>query len=621
MGHKRKKFAERKAEKSSRGYNDSPFKNVAASDTPKGFSRIMFKKQSMENKQKEKAELAANKGQDQKGNKKQAQVDPKKGAKSSLQDLKIMPGEKLRDFSRRVDEHMRDTMMKTNKENTAAGSKKKKYFEKLKAKKVDKRLKTQEEKAYEDFETIQDRVRLNDVAQAPPSLTSVPKKRRSDDHYATKQWKNTPGEEDYDDLVGEADSKDKKNKRSDRDDEENKAKRPRLKNMTPAGRRIIEEERKQAIENYRLMKARKTVERADASADGAFNKDFYPDKDVLQNTSLAETFFGIEKTETNIYFAQAAVISTVAHIVLFYLTWLLVPSLGKDRRRLAWVCSIFCSSVFFVMAMIEALHLRTTLYDRLGWTTTDMEGDRPINVISFLVPRMAAWIKRHALADGSTVLAGQTATAAAAAAAQQSCNMLQRFATLLHQTFSLPIFSLAPLSPTQRYSESAPYYFGGGGRLLISMENYPHESFLGAASPGIFVEFCMADLVLGSLHYPKEVDPLSGWVHHIAYTILAARVAAAKDLSTYCIAGGPLESPSGGRILYSLSLSLHCFWFYKYCRGRARRARRAKAEAEKAAIEAEAKKSEEKVDASGPVAQASATARRTVQLRFGHRSS
>lgn len=105
---------------------------------------------------------------------------------------------------------------------------------------------------------------MNDVAQAPPVLTAVPKKRKNDEFMANKQWKNTPGEEDYDDLLAGVNTKDKKRKLGKADDDGDESKRPktsRLKNLTPAGRRIIEEERKQAIENYRLMKARKALGR------------------------------------------------------------------------------------------------------------------------------------------------------------------------------------------------------------------------------------------------------------------------------------------------------------------------------------------------------------------------
>ncbi|KAF9979328.1 hypothetical protein BGZ73_000022 [Actinomortierella ambigua] len=262
MGHKRKKHAERKADRDAKGFDESPMK--MSSDTPKGFARIMFKKQQIEKRAQDikaakngAASLPSLKNKDE-----DIGVDPKSKttnagtnkAKQPSEELRIKPGEKMGEFSRRVEEHMRDKMLKTAKSNTAEGSKKKKYFEKLKAKKKGAKLQAEEDKAYEEFERLQDRVRLNDVAQAPPTLTAVPKKRKNDEKLATRQWKNTPGEEDYEDLVPE-DIK----RKTDQDSGSDK-KRSRLRNMTPAGRRILEAERKQAIENYRMVKARKLLD-------------------------------------------------------------------------------------------------------------------------------------------------------------------------------------------------------------------------------------------------------------------------------------------------------------------------------------------------------------------------
>ncbi|KAF9959413.1 hypothetical protein BGZ72_009674 [Mortierella alpina] len=258
-------------------FDESPFKN-AVSDTPKGFSRIMFKKESIaqrlkENKAGPSSEDFGHSKDKNKKNGKQGGANDGASKKSAAQELRIMPGEKMGEFSRRVDDHMRDKMMKTTKDNTAAGSKKKKYFEKLKAKEQEKKLKAQEEKAYQEYETIHDKIRLNEVAEAPPSLTAVPKKRKNDEFMVNKKWKNTPGEEDFDDLVADVD-KDKKRKAGEDDSAAATKKKSRLRNLTPAGRRIMEEERKQAIENYRLLKARKALERNpvqdnDADADDA----------------------------------------------------------------------------------------------------------------------------------------------------------------------------------------------------------------------------------------------------------------------------------------------------------------------------------------------------------------
>ncbi|KAG0034504.1 hypothetical protein BGZ81_004317 [Podila clonocystis] len=272
MGHKRKKFSDRVAERNNKGFDESPFKN-ATSDTPKGFSRILFKKESMQQRINEKRQGGSSEdlGKSAKGKNSKDNKNANKDKKPS-DELRIKPGERMGEFSRRVDDHMRDKLMKASKDNTAGGSKKKKYFEKLKAKESAKKLKQQEEKAYQEYETIQDKIRLNDVADAPPTLTAVPKKRRNDDFMANKKWKNTPGEEDFDDLVADVDTKDKKRKGA--EDDKPAAKKSRLRNLTPAGRRIIEEERKQAIENYRLMKARQALDRrpeqdADADADDA----------------------------------------------------------------------------------------------------------------------------------------------------------------------------------------------------------------------------------------------------------------------------------------------------------------------------------------------------------------
>ncbi|KAG0022943.1 hypothetical protein BGZ80_010780 [Entomortierella chlamydospora] len=275
MGHKRKKFSERVADRSSRGFDESPFKSPTT-DTPKAFTRIMFKKESLEKSMKEKRQSKSSEDLGlPKGGKKNGKDNGSNGGKKSAADqLRIQPGEKMGEFSRRVDDHMRDKLMKASKDNSATGSKKKKYFEKLKAKEKAKKLRAQEEKAHEEFETIQDKVRLNDVAEAPPTLTAVPKKRKNDEFMVNKKWKNTPGEEDYDDVIAEVDKMDKKRKLGATDDKSaGRKKSSRLKNLTPAGRRIIEEERKQAIENYRLMKARKALEKNPEQDDDAADDD------------------------------------------------------------------------------------------------------------------------------------------------------------------------------------------------------------------------------------------------------------------------------------------------------------------------------------------------------------
>ncbi|KAF9918864.1 hypothetical protein BX616_004816 [Lobosporangium transversale] len=132
MGHKRKKFSERVAERNARGFNESPFKN-AASDTPKAFSRIMFKKESIEKKREEqkrnnKSVSSTDHGRTKTGANHNSNKlnDKENGKKHSTEELRIKPNEKMSEFSRRVDEFMRDKLMKATMDNTSKGSKKKK---------------------------------------------------------------------------------------------------------------------------------------------------------------------------------------------------------------------------------------------------------------------------------------------------------------------------------------------------------------------------------------------------------------------------------------------------------------------------------------------------------------
>ena len=95
----------------------------------------MFKKESLEKKAKEQGPGLSSEdfGRSKDGKKKNDGKDnknSKKGDKKSAADeLRIMPGEKMGAFSRRVDDHMRDKLLKASKSHTATGSKKKKYVD------------------------------------------------------------------------------------------------------------------------------------------------------------------------------------------------------------------------------------------------------------------------------------------------------------------------------------------------------------------------------------------------------------------------------------------------------------------------------------------------------------
>jgi hypothetical protein len=101
------------------------------SDTPKAFSRILYKKESMEQRRGFSSEdFGLPKGKGKKGTADGSapteNKNPNAKKVSAMDELRIQPGEKMGEFSRRVDDHMRDKLLKATKDNTAGGSKKKK---------------------------------------------------------------------------------------------------------------------------------------------------------------------------------------------------------------------------------------------------------------------------------------------------------------------------------------------------------------------------------------------------------------------------------------------------------------------------------------------------------------
>jgi hypothetical protein len=76
----------------------------------------------------------------------------------------------------------------------------------------------------------------------------------------------------------------------------------------------------------------------------------------------------------------------------------------------------------------------------------------------------------------------------------------------LQWLITLLIFSLAPLKPTQVSSATAPYYLGGRGRLLFSMENFPRETWFSSVLCGYFIGYCIFDIRPHSLQEARQSD-------------------------------------------------------------------------------------------------------------------
>lgn len=131
---------------------------------------------------------------------------------ASIPELKIRPGERIRDFNQRVEQEFAHDIyasMRTNQRSESNQKKRQRRRERLKAKKQQQR--GVGDASDDEFERAPSARPLHDVAQAPPVLTARPKER------APNPMANRP-------------------------------------KPSPARQRILDEERKRVIEQYRAQK-------------------------------------------------------------------------------------------------------------------------------------------------------------------------------------------------------------------------------------------------------------------------------------------------------------------------------------------------------------------------------
>lgn len=167
-----------------------------------------------------------------------------------------------------------------------------------------------------------------------------------------------------------------------------------------------------------------------------------------------------------------------------------------------------------------------------------------------------------------------------------------------------------------------PALLENGGDVRALLRNTRYNSFICT----FFGTFCFLDIVYGVLFYPKQIDLLTGWVHHSVYLWLMYYVHLhglqggfclflIEELPTFLLALGNVSRPWRTNLIFgacffvtrivwhafllgefwlhrreieqplwalvALTLALHVHWFYGFVRQQLRRLRaKRKAKAE-----------------------------------------
>ncbi|KAG0296585.1 hypothetical protein BGZ97_004496 [Linnemannia gamsii] len=286
-------------------------------------------------------------------------------------------------------------------------------------------------------------------------------------------------------------------------------------------------------------------------------------------------FLGFERTPLNILFGKTIIVAFFAQFVLFYTIWWLSPSFTKNRRGLAWVLTL-CSACWILFnTTFELGYLRTPLWSYLGWEQSGgvgLDGATTAagNIFSYWLPSFHAWVL-HLGADSQTTLVQDMTleNLLSALSSAESVKILlfdQSTITALAGKYlrwlvSLPIFSLAPLNPPVTMSKTAPYFLGGGGRLLISVENFPRET----------EHLKVKEWEPGGYMYPNLREDFWFPTSFILVRIFYVGLLLHETAFNY-------PGPTGAVGVYFLAFLMHIFWINKYFKGLRRRTHRAQKE-------------------------------------------
>ncbi|KAF9318000.1 hypothetical protein BG003_011960 [Podila horticola] len=253
-------------------------------------------------------------------------------------------------------------------------------------------------------------------------------------------------------------------------------------------------------------------------------------------------------------------LSLLAFPCLFYLTWYLNPSLSNNRLGLSWVLGFYSASLFTLGGFYEAPHLRiifNAAVDYLPAVSTSV-GETMATVASTSVVSTGASTATTCvpvITAASALLASWNTSVPEPTPDKTPLSFLQidPDATPKYYCFSdLATPQQKPIGKQPSNKDdlvslrhriyqaqmTAPH-------LAFSLENYPDDGRIGPhIIAGNFQAFLVADLLMGFLHYRRQLEPFSTVVHHIIYYFIVVHMRKGDMLSVFCILGTFIETSS-----------------------------------------------------------------------------
>ncbi|KAF9955962.1 hypothetical protein BGZ72_003220 [Mortierella alpina] len=291
---------------------------------------------------------------------------------------------------------------------------------------------------------------------------------------------------------------------------------------------------------------------------------------------------------------------------LFYLTWFLNPSLSKNRLGLSWVLGFYSATLFTIAGFYEVPHLRTIFNAAIDYvpahtsasfiglptnpavaaelitSTTSLNAATAVSDICYPVLKVGVLALFSRLPSYLRLDQGSTAKYFCFSdftfQRQPGTGSLTQATASLNEEGHGSVFAtvdeIYPLSGAPGATDQAHDTFGHKyaqrqhhrdpreddpvslrhrvfqgqmkrPHLMFSLENYPDDGRIGphiiAAN---FQAFLLCDLVLGAIHYRKQLEPFSTVVHHIIYYFIVVHMRAGNMLSVFCICGTPIEASS-----------------------------------------------------------------------------